>query len=163
MCTKYLNANIALFKTVSKNNNKVIAFGEPFDCLIADCEGNEISITDFNVITYLNLLESSGKNAGNVLDRRGNLEVCIRLTKCTKESEERLSVDLDRFEIITEGSQDIHYDACVPYLNYKRITHIDSINLDVVNPKGSYVIKVLVKEPTDEKYTVQAITHLTIE
>ena len=163
MCTQYLNANIALFKGVKKNNNEIVAFVEPFDCIVADCSGNVVAIKDFNVITYINMLESSGKKAGNILDMRKTLQVCIRLTKCTKDIEEKLSVDLDNFCIETRDSSDIVYDACVPYLNFKRITHVDNINLDIANPRGSYVIKVLTKTPDDEKYTVQSIQHLKIE
>ena len=103
------------------------------------------------------------KKANNILDRRATLQLCIRLTKCTKDIDERLSIDLDKFEIVTQDSNDIVYDACVPYLNFKRITHIDNIDLDIENPKGSYVIKVLVKTPNDIKYTVQSIHHLKIE
>lgn len=163
MCTQYLNANVVLFKSVTKNNNDVVAFVEPFDCIIADCSRKIVAIKDFNIITYINLLESNQRKADNILDKRETLQVCIRLTKCTKNDNERLSINLDKFEIVTKDSTDIVYDACVPYLNYKRITHIDNIDLDIENPKGSYVIKVLVKVPNDEKYTVQSIYHLKIE
>lgn len=163
MCTQYLNANIALFKAVTKSNNDVIGFLEPFDCITADCSNNIVAIKDFNIITYINLLESSENKAGNILDRRETLDVCLRLTKCTKDIDERLSVDLDNFQIRTKNSNDIIYDACVPYLNFKRITHVDNIDLDIANPRGSYVIKVLVKIPSDEKYTVQSIYLLKIE
>lgn len=163
MCTQYLNANVALFKAVTKNNNEVTGFFEPFDCIVADCSNKVIRINEFNIITYINLLESSNKNAGNILDNRETLQVKLRLTKCTKNDNERLSLDLDDFEIKTKDSGDIVYDACVPYLNYKRITHVENIDLDIENPKGSYVIKVLVKTPAEQKYTVQSIYHLKIE
>ena len=97
------------------------------------------------------------------MDKREKLEVKLRLTKCTKDETERLSIDLDDFTIDTKNSNDIITDACVPYLNYKRITHIGSITLDINNPKGSYVIKVLVKTSSDAKYTVQSIQHLQIK
>lgn len=71
--------------------------------------------------------------------------------------------DLDKFEIDTKQSEDIIYDACVPYLNYKRITYIENVVLDIENPKGNYVIKILVKTPGDEKYVVQSICHLRVE
>ena len=163
MCTQYLNANIALFKSVTKSNNEVTGFFEPFDCIVADNSSKVIRINEFNIITYINLLESSNKKANNILDKRETLQVKIRLTKCTKDDNERLSIDLDDFEIVTKDSEDIVYDACVPYLNYKRITHIENIDLDIENPKGSYVIKVLVKTPEEPKYTVQSIYHLKIE
>lgn len=163
MCTQYLNANVALFKAVTKSNNEVTGFFEPFDCIVADCSNKVVRINEFNIITYINLLESSHKKAGNILDKRETLQVKLRLTKCTQNENERLSIDLDDFEIKTKDSEDIVYDACVPYLNYKRITHIENIDLDIENPKGSYVIKVLVKTPTEQKYTVQSIYHLKIE
>lgn len=162
MCMQYLNANVALFKTVKKNNNDVMGFLEPFDCIAADCSNKVLSIKDFNIITYINLLESNQKKASNILDNREELQVCLRLTKCTKDLDERLSIDLDKFKIITKDSEDIVYDACVPYLNFKRITYVDNIELDISNPRGSYVIKVLAKRPNDEKYTVQSTYHLKI-
>lgn len=163
MCTQYLNANVALFKSVTKNNNGIAGFLEPFDCIIADSGNNIVAIKDFNIVTYINLLESSEKKANNILDLRETLQVCIRLTKCTKNIDERLSIDLDCFNIVTKDSKDIIYDACVPYLNFKRITYVDNIDLDIANPRGSYVIKVLVKIPSEEKYTVQSIYHLKID
>ena len=163
MCTKYINTNSVLFKSVAKNNNDVIGFYEPFDCITAEQNNGILSIKDFNVITYINMLESNKKNAGNILDKRETLQVCIRFTKCTKNDAERLSVDLDNFHIVTKDSPDIITDACVPYLNYKRITHVENIDLDIENPRGSYVIKVLVKTPEDEKYTVQSIQHLKVQ
>lgn len=163
MCTQYLNTNVAFFKNITKNNNDITAFSDPFDCLIADCYSNIVSINNFNIVTYINLLESNNKRAENILDKREKLQVRIRLTKCTKNENERLSVDLDEFEIDTSENNDIVNDACVPYLNFTRITHIDTINLDIENPKGSYVIKVIVKTPKDEKYTVQSMHHLKIK
>lgn len=162
MCTSYLNANVALFRSVARNNNDVIAFCEPFDCIVADCQGGNLFIKDFNIITYINLLESNKNHAKNILDERETLQVCIRLTKCTKDINEKLSLDLDKFDIKTKDAKNIVYDACVPYLNFSRITHVESINLDIENPRGSYVIKVLVKTPKDEKYMVQSIYHLQV-
>lgn len=163
MCTQYLNANITLFKSVTKNNNEVVGFYEPFDCIVADSNGKTLKIGEFNIITYFNLLESHNKKANNILDKRETLQVKIRLTKCTKNESERLSIDLDSFEIVTKDSTDVISDACVPYMNYKRITPVGDINLDIDNPRGSYVIKVLVKTPQEEKYTVQSIYHLKVE
>lgn len=163
MCTQYLNVNVVLFKSVTKNNNEVVAFYKPFDCIVADSSNKVIKINEFNIITYINLLESRNKKANNILDRRETLQVKIRLTKCTRNENEKISIDLDDFEIVTKDSKEIIDDACVPYLNFKRITHIENIDLDIENPKGSYVIKVLVKTPSEEKYTVQTIYHLKIE
>lgn len=163
MCTQYLNANVVLFKSVTKNNNDIVGFYEPFDCITTDTCNGVLEIGEFNIITYITLLESSNRKAGNVLDKREKLEVKLRLTKCTKDETERLSIDLDDFTIDTKNSNDIIIDACVPYLNYKRITHIGSITLDINNPKGSYVIKVLVRTSSDDKYTVQSIQHLQIK
>ena len=62
MCTQYLNANVALFKKVAKSNNDVIGFLEPFDCIVSECNNKIVTIKDFNIITYINLLESSEKS-----------------------------------------------------------------------------------------------------
>lgn len=163
MCMKYVNANAVLFKSVAKSNNDIVGLLEPFDCIAADDSNGIIAIKEFNIISYISLLGSSNKQAQNILDTQDTLQVCIRLTKCTKNIDERLSVDLDKFDIVTKDSNDIVYDACVPYLNFKRITHIDNIELDIANPKGNYVIKILAKTPRQDKYTVQALCHLKVE
>lgn len=163
MCIKYINTNTALFKNVTKNNSDVTGFLEPFDCIIADCIDNVVSIKDFNIVTYINLMGSKNKNVDNILTDGKTLQVCIRLTKCTQNSNECLSIDLDTFEIETKNSKNIIYDACVPYLNFTRITAVDDIKLDIDNPRGSYVIKTLVKTNNSEKYTVQSIYHLEIK
>ena len=95
MCTQYLNTNVAFFKNITKKKNYITAFSDPFDCLIADCGSKTVSINNFNIVTYINLLESNNKKAENILDKREKLQVRIRLTKCTKNENERLSVDLD--------------------------------------------------------------------
>lgn len=100
----------------------------------------------------------------STLDRLEKLEVCIRLTKCTLNEDERISYDLDRFIIDPQDPTNIiHHEACVSYLNYKRITNIGKIEIGIPNPKGAYVIKVLVKEPAHEKFTIQSLNYMGIE
>ena len=160
MCMQYINANIALFREISKNKNEVISLIDPFKSIIADRK----IISEFAIVSYITLMGSNKKKANNILDRRGKLEVCIRLTKCTLEDSERISYDLDKFVIDTEDEANFVYeDACVPYLNYKRISNIGKIEINLDNPQGSYVVKILVKEPNETKYTVQSLHHLEIQ
>jgi hypothetical protein len=133
---------------------------EPFKRIAVDGK----TIGGFAVVSYITLMGSSKGNAGNVLDRHGKLEVCIRLTKCTHDDAERISYDLDKFMIDTADEANIIYDdACVPYLNYKRISRIGKIEIGLPEPRGSYVIKILLKEPGKDKYTVQSLHHLEIQ
>lgn len=160
MCMQYINANIALFREISKNKNEDISLVDPFKRIIADRK----TISEFAIVSYITLMGSNKKKANNILDRRGKLEVCIRLTKCTLEDSERISYDLDKFVIDTEDEANIVYeDACVPYLNYKRISNIGKIEINLDNPQGSYVVKILVKELNETKYTVQSLHHLEIQ
>ena len=70
---------------------------------------------------------------------------------------------MDKFLIDAEDEANIiHDDACVPYLNYKRISNIGKIDIDLQHPQGSYVVKILVKEPGKDKYIVQSMHHLEI-
>lgn len=156
---QYVNANIALFREISKNQNDIITFTNPFESIVVE----EKTISDFAIVSYITLLGSNKKRVDNILDRHGKIDVCIRITKCTPNDSERISYDLDKFSIDTKDEVNIVYnDACVPYLNYKRITNIGKIEFNLSEPKGSYVIKLLIKEPTDEKYTVQSLCHLNI-
>lgn len=160
MCMKYVNANISLFKEVKEDANDIISFSNPF-ATINLLNGK---IEHFSILSNITLMGSYEKKAGNVLDLLGKLEVCIRLTKCSENKNERISYDLDKFILDTQDPTNVvHYEACVPYLNYRRITNIGEIEIGADSFKGKYVIKILVKDPRDEKYTVQTLTFLEIK
>lgn len=161
MCMKYVNTNTMLFKTVKKDGDNVIGLLEPFDFLISEPDSKIISIEDFNIVTYFTIMGS--RQEENSIFNKDKLIIKVRFTKCTPNKNESLSIDLDDYEIQLKDSKDIVYDSCVPFLRHKRITRINSIELDVENPKGSYVFKVLVKFPNDEKYTVQSMYRLKVE
>lgn len=163
MCVRYVNANIALFRKVIKDNTGIVGFSQPFDCIVSQIKGNTVFVDSFCIVTYLTLMESRDNKANNWLDVRETVDVCIRLTKSSNNPDKRISIDLDTFTIATENSEDIMYDACVPYLNFKRITYVSRINLDIENPRGDYAVKVLVKTPADKIYTLQSMHPLRID
>lgn len=155
MCMQYINANVALFKKIVKSD--AISFSEPFHAIAADGK----AVGGFSIASYFTLLGSGGGKAKNVIDRKGELDVCIRLMKCAPDENERVSYDLDEFQINAKDATNlIHDDACVPYLNYKRVSNIERIGIR--QPEGSWVVKILVREPGEKKYVVQSMHHLTI-
>ncbi len=162
MCMKYVNANIAIFENITKVNEEVRGLLNPFDCLRAEECDDGLYISNFNILTYVNVMGSTSEE-NNLFNYTDKLNIKIRFTKCTPKDSERLSIDLDEFNIDLNDSNGVIRGACVPFVSYKRITPIKRILLDVTNPKGNYAIKVLVKLPTDDKYVVQSIYRLTVE
>ena len=102
---------------------------------------------------YSRLLNKTSEKELSAIESKRNIDVIIRITKLSKEENDRLGFDVDRFTI---DISDIQIDlACFHYSNYNRITPIEKLSL----PKGigSYVIKVLTKFEDQENYSVQSM------
>lgn len=80
MCMPYVSANIALFREIK--NESVASFQNPFEKIKAD----KNAIGGFSIVSYFTLMGSRGGKAENILDMNGELDVCIRLTKCTTDN-----------------------------------------------------------------------------
>ena len=157
---EYINANIELFESTKQTSKGKLHFINPINTLKAGI--NTKHIGNFSIVSYITLLGSKNQKANNIIDKQGCLDVCIRLTKLKTPNSDEITYDLDKFTIDTvDKTNIIHKDATVHYMNYKRITEVDKIT--VYQPKGSYVIKVLVKESTTEKYELQSITSLEVK
>lgn len=50
--------------------------------------------------------------------------------------------------------------ACFDFLNYTKITNVKKLNLP--GGIGKYVIKILVKSSSEDEYSIQSMTQLTI-
>lgn len=165
MCMKYLNATLSCYKSVVMVDNSVTSLNWPFDKISANInEDGNFFIEDFFVVTQINLLgtQKEDKKQYSTLEKRENLEVKIRLTKCDKDENNQRYIDLDCFVIDfnnEENKKNIH-TACFDYFNYKRITTVHSIELPLGT--GTYVIKVIVKEASQKKETVQSMNYLYV-
>lgn len=165
MCMKYLNATVSCYGSVSIHNNRILSLIEPFDVISATKDPNgTISIKNFYVVTHINMLGTNKEDCkqNSTLEKRETLSVRIRLTKCDKDENNQRYFDLDTFTVDLkeeENKRNIH-KACFDYFNYKRITPVESLALPYGS--GKYVIKVTVKEPSQEKETIQTMTYLYV-
>lgn len=165
MCLKNVNANIRIYSDVETSiNGDPAKFVLPFDGMhISQNDCGQYQTVGFKIVTHFNLIGTATEahQKDNIVNSHGKLYAVIRLTKCSKDEEERLSVDLDQFEIDVSKLDDMVNRACFPYLNFTRITDVKPMELGA--GLGTYVIKLLLKTKEEEKYTVQSMYQLTIE
>lgn len=162
MCMKYVNATAICYANVVQEKGHPVLFETPFNELITIMDGKLRKTGPFFVVTQINVIGTNNEDhkKENILEQGEILDVIIRLTRRSSEDAKRVCVDLDSFSIdLSESNVNIE-TACYRFLNYPRITAVDDLVLD--GGLGSYVIKVLVKRSTDEKYTIQSMTGLTI-
>lgn len=155
VCMKYLNTTICCYKSISKEQGKVVSLNGPFNSMSITADETKSYIEDFFIVTQFNLLgtNKTSEKELSAIESKRNIDVIIRITKLSKEENDRLGFDVDRFTI---DISDIQIDlACFHYSNYNRITPIEKLSL----PKGigSYVIKVLTKFEDQKNYSVQSM------
>ncbi len=166
MCMKYLNATVECYQSVLKSDNSIVSLNGPLDKIVVN-ENSEgvFSVGGFAVVTHVNMLgtDKPENKEKSTLEKQEKLEVIVRLTRCDKDDSKQIGIDLDEFVIdpyAEENKRNIH-QACFLYFNYKRVTEVD--NIVVPFGKGTYVIKVLVKESGQNQLTIQSMTYLSIE
>lgn len=164
MCMKYVNTTATCFKSVTMDNNKIVAYNAPFDTIKSIEESNILSLDNFSIITQIDFLgtSSSEHKEDNPLKMEKTVDFIIRLTKCDQNEENRVGRDLDRFSVnLKEMHERKKVDrACFDFFNYTRITNVDK--LDLPKGAGKYVIKVLIKDSEDTEYSIQSMTKLII-
>ena len=164
MCMKYVNASVRCYKSITSAENNVMSYNIPFTSIRHDNIGAQVAITKFVIVTNIDFLGTNNEEhkTENPLESRDTLDVIIRLTKCTNDDSKRIGYDLDCFSIdlaeIYEADQ--VNKACFDFLNYTRTTNIDQIELP--GGLGKYVIKILIKNSKEEKYTIQSMLQLII-
>ena len=166
MCMKYLNATVECYQSVLKSDNSIVSLSGPFDKIVVN-ENKEgvFSVGGFAVVTHVNMLGTNKpeNKKNSSLEKQEKLEVVVRLTRCDRDVSKQIGIDLDKFVIdpYSEDNKKNIHQACFPYFNYKRITEVKNIALPL--GKGTYVIKVLVKESAQNQQTIQSMTYLSIE
>lgn len=163
---KYTNVAISCYQSVAMLDSSIVSLSCPFDKITVDPKEDVVSIGNFFVVTHINLLGTNDEENKHysILEKGENLDVIVRLTKCDIDENNQRYIDLDCFTVDLqdeENKKNIH-KACFSYFNYKRITKIEPIKLPL--GIGTYVIKVLVKESSQEdtKYTIQSMSHLSV-
>ena len=162
MCMKYVNVNVCCFDNI---NNNILNLGRmTFTSMLESVKSKEKNgkyiIGGFSIVTFVNIRgTSSGNNMDNPLDSDKKLDFKIRLTKLDAEPANQLSYDLKDFSVDLSRKGSSHH-ACFDYKEYIEIVNVDTVVLD---SKGAYVIKVLVKEDSEDLYNVQMIHPLYVQ
>ena len=162
MCMKYVNVNVCCFDDI---NNQIFNLGRTtFTSMLESVKSKEKNdkfiIGGFSIVTFVNIRGTRyGNNDNNPLDANKKLDFKIRLTKLDAKPENQLSYDLKDFSIDLSNKEATHH----AYFDYKE--HIEIVNVDtvVLQSKGAYVIKVLVKEDSEELYNVQMVHPLYVQ
>lgn len=166
MCKKYVNANLTCFKSIVMDNDVPLAFRNPFDEVsVEKCSNGMYTVDGFQILSNINILGTADedKQKDHILYRpNGKLNFVIRLTKCDPDPNKRIYYDLDSFTVdITELRENHQVDgACFDFVNYARITNVPNFKVEKF---GSYVVKLLIKENTEQDYSVQFIKKLMIK
>lgn len=168
MCVQNVNATLSLFSEVRNIEMQgAQEFVRPFDIIVSKGINDNKFIGGFYIVVDITLLSTTNeeKKKNNVVYNKQKLDVLIRLTKSSEDEDKRLSLDIDEFVIDTSNENIVKTNACVPYINYKKIKKIDNgaIQLSPEVGTGDYIFKVLVKRPCDNEYQVQSIHNLRIE
>lgn len=162
MCMKYVNVNVCCFDDINNNflNLGRMTFTSMLESVKSKEKNDKLIIGGFNVVTFVNIRGTrDGDNPDNPLDSGKKLDFKVRLTKLDTEPSKQLSYDLKDFSIDLSNNVSTHH-ACFDYKEHIEIVNVNTITLD---SKGAYVIKVLVKEDSDELYNVQMIHPLYVQ
>lgn len=165
MCMKYVNANASCYKSITTYNDRYLSYDAPFESIPA-VSGNEDEcyVDDFKIITNINFLGTNNDQfkADNVLVQREKLNVMVRVTKCAAAEQDRLCLDLDKYDIdLSEyHKKGLISHACFDFLDTTRITNVNRLRFPGT---GKYVIKILIKKDSDSDYSIQSMSKLIIE
>lgn len=167
MCMKYVNATMRCFDSVlTKDNSTIISLTGPFDTIYGKFENGKVSIPYFSILTEIAIMGTASEDnkKENPVENDENLHFTIRLTKCDKNPENRMGLDLDSFDIdLKEHKKEDNLSlACYQFYNRLRITKVNSITFPVFDT-GKYVLKILVNNtgnPDDN--IIQSMTPFTV-
>lgn len=168
MCVQNVNATVSLFSDIRNVDIQgAQEFIRPFDIIVSKNVNGNTYIGGFYIVIDITLLSTTneGKKDTNVVYNSEKMDVLIRLTKPSKNEEKILSLDIDEFVIDASNESIVKKNACVPYINFKKIKKINT-NAIQLSPKagtGDYVLKVLVKRFCDQDWNVQSIYNLRID
>lgn len=155
-----ININLEVFQQVTGWYD--INFINPLKRITTSKNSGTVTTESFNIVTYVSILESEGDNG--ILSNGSALEVLLRLTKITnKNDKEQYYTDLDKFKVYTEDYMNNFEVNGQNILNYRRVTHMDKVQLNYPDYTGWYMIKALVRSDENEKYKLQTAFKLHID
>lgn len=161
MCKKYVNSNVHCFNAVKSDILGGVGFAPIISSVSAKRKDGRFVIGGFDIVVFLNIRGTGdGNDPQNPVDAGKKLYFKVRLTKLDETSDNQLSYDIKDFEI--DLAREEKHESCFKYVESIKVIHVDEILLD---DKGSYTIKVLVKESSDpeELYDVQMTHNLYVK
>lgn len=171
MCLKYVNATVGLYSNVELDQNgNAVSFSGAFDHLVAQREANgKLATNNFEVVIHFNLLGTDTEShmaSCFVEQRKGILEVLVKLSWTNKDPDKQVAMIMDKFEMDLEqlNNEGYYQRACFSYLNHCRVIHTGHL---IFEPgPGKYVIKVEARwkrnDGQENPFAVQALYPLHV-
>lgn len=160
MCVQYVNTNVQCFNTIKRGLLWDTGFSSILSSVKAEEKDNKFVIGDFSIVTFINIRGTQDENnTNNPLVKKSKLSFRIRLTKVDKDPQKQLSYDIKDFDIDLSDRSKIH-SACFDYLERIEITNIEKL---VLESKGAYAIKILIKDETEDLYNIQMVHPIYVE
>ena len=150
--TPIINVTLSLFKSITRVNTHVASLLTPFDTIYANKDNTVTGITDFNIVTYINIINSN-------IDDNSTIKVKLVLAR---DNQEGMAITLNEQEIEAKDLQKEITTHNTTYINYKYVTYVENIDLDIDNPLGKYIIKAYIKTNKQSDYTLASMLNLTV-
>lgn len=167
MCMRYVNATARCFDSVlTRDNDTIVSFSGPFDTIEGFIRDGKMCVPSFSILTEIAVMGTAKKeNQGiNPVESGKTLHFTLRLTKCDKDPEKQMGLDLEKFDIDFRSLKENNSlsIACYQFYNELRVTRVNGIVFPVFDT-GKYVLKVLVNDtgnPDDD--VIQSMTAFTV-
>lgn len=170
MCMKYINAIVTPYKSVDLTPTKeILSLAAPLRTVKASVVEGQAVLEDFSIVTdisFLGTTEDKHKDENPVV-RGETINFAIRLTKCARDPEKRIYVDLDRFSVDLSAAkkENLADQACFDFYSYTRVTEMTEVlrHIPTIDGKaliGKYVLKLVIV--TEKEEIVQSITALDV-
>lgn len=166
MCMRYVNATARCYDSVLTRDNTILSFSGPFNRIVGQERDGKVYIPSFSILTEIAIMGTAKEDnkALNPVESGKTLHFTLRLTKCDKDPEKQMGLDLEKFEIDLKGlnEQGCLSVACYPFYNELRVTRVNGILFPEFDT-GKYVLKVLVNEtgnPKDDM--IQSMSAFTV-
>lgn len=164
MCLANVNVITKLYKQVVHQGD-ITRFEMPFDTIVAKTSNEEMYIEDFFIVSDFNLLSTNNekKAKNNVVNNKSALQILLRISRLSKDSDKQLNLDLYNYTIDLNDKSIAISQACVPYVQYQKILKVGKVPLSSQAGLGNYVIKTLVRTKDEDNWSIQNIIPLRIE
>lgn len=156
-----INITTECFEEVCCVNGNIVSVAKPFDKLSLETRNGHYIVDTFALITNVSVLGDKNDVLDNVLERKGKLDILLRLSTYNANTDNYLGVDLCAFSIdFLRENLPIVRDGETSYYNMKQVSYIN--NLEFINGCGEYILKVLVKDERMSEWQLQAKISLKI-